>query len=176
MVAPSRPSLRSSTRRSAGLGESPPTAILQNTPITPPITRAKRTIRSSSFNDAPHTLKKQRIQLDITTRPKVPARSRNAKERVPPANKRSEGVVTPPVINGFSQHTTDYILTTPTEHVTVESNGAPAANGGLSIRIQQEDKRTLRSQGGGSRLRSELSLYFPNYDDIINDEPKEPGN
>ena len=37
------------------------------------------------------------------------------------------------------------------------------------------DKRTLRSQDEGSRLKSELSIYFPNYEDIINDVPTEPG-
>lgn len=37
------------------------------------------------------------------------------------------------------------------------------------------DKRTLRSQAGGSRSKSELSLYFPNYDELISNEPKESG-
>jgi len=37
------------------------------------------------------------------------------------------------------------------------------------------DKRTLRSQDEGSRLKSDLSIYFPNYEDIINDVPNEPG-
>ena len=40
--------------------------------------------------------------------------------------------------------------------------------------IKQEEKRTLRSQDGGSRSRSELASYFPNYDDIVSNEPKEP--
>ncbi|OCL10425.1 hypothetical protein AOQ84DRAFT_289324 [Glonium stellatum] len=37
-----------------------------------------------------------------------------------------------------------------------------------------QDKRTLRSQDGGSRLKSDLSIYFPNYDDVIADAPKQP--
>jgi hypothetical protein len=37
------------------------------------------------------------------------------------------------------------------------------------------EKRSLRSHDGGSRSRSELSLYFPNYEDLISNEPKEPG-
>ena len=179
MVAPSRPSLRSSTRRSLGLAESHPTGIHQNTTITPPIRRAKRTIRSSSINDDTHTLKKQRIQLDITARPKASARSRNAKDFAPAAHKPPEGVVTSfavasPITNGVSQRSSD-ILSSSIRHAAIDSTTAPAVNSGISIRKQQEDKRTLRSQGGGSRLRSELSLYFPNYDEIINDEPKEPG-
>lgn len=38
---------------------------------------------------------------------------------------------------------------------------------------KQEDKRTLRSQDDGPRLKSELAIYFPNYEDIIFDVPQE---
>ena len=38
---------------------------------------------------------------------------------------------------------------------------------------KQEDKRTLRSQDDGPRLKSELAIYFPNYEDIIFDVAKE---
>lgn len=34
---------------------------------------------------------------------------------------------------------------------------------------KQEDKRTLRSQDDGPRLKSELATYFPNYEDVIFD-------
>ncbi|KAL1631517.1 hypothetical protein SLS54_000278 [Diplodia seriata] len=40
----------------------------------------------------------------------------------------------------------------------------PDAQGGLPV---PQDKRTLRSQDGGSRLKSDLAIYFPNYDDVI---------
>ena len=39
---------------------------------------------------------------------------------------------------------------------------------------KQEDKRTLRSQDDGPRLKSELAIYFNNYEDIIFDLPREP--
>jgi len=38
---------------------------------------------------------------------------------------------------------------------------------------QKEDKRTLRSQDEGPRLKSELATYFPNYEDIVFDVKKE---
>lgn len=38
-----------------------------------------------------------------------------------------------------------------------------------------QDKRTLRSQDGGTRVKSDLAIYFSNYDDIINDAPEQPG-
>jgi hypothetical protein len=38
-----------------------------------------------------------------------------------------------------------------------------------------QDKRSLRSHDGGSRLKSDLAIYFANYDDIIAGVPKESG-
>ncbi|KAK8203693.1 something about silencing, SAS, complex subunit 4-domain-containing protein [Phyllosticta capitalensis] len=32
---------------------------------------------------------------------------------------------------------------------------------------QSQDKRSLRSHDGGSRLKSDLAIYFPNYDEVI---------
>jgi hypothetical protein len=38
-----------------------------------------------------------------------------------------------------------------------------------------EEKRQLRSHGGASRIKSELALFFPCYDEVISNEPKQPG-
>ena len=38
------------------------------------------------------------------------------------------------------------------------------------------ERRTLRSNDGGSRSRSELSLYFPNYEELVSIEPRETGS
>lgn len=60
------------------------------------------------------------------------------------------------------------------------TNGSESANPAnsksecSSDAVKESDKRTLRSQNGGSRSKSELSWYFPNYEELINDEPKEP--
>ena len=40
---------------------------------------------------------------------------------------------------------------------------------------QSQDKRSLRSHDGGSRLKSDLVIYFSNYDDIIAGVPKADG-
>ena len=37
------------------------------------------------------------------------------------------------------------------------------------------DRRSLRSHGEGPRLKSELAVYFPDYEEVIYDAPKEPG-
>lgn len=38
---------------------------------------------------------------------------------------------------------------------------------------KKEDKRTLRSQDDGPRLKSELAVYFPSYEDVMFDVPAE---
>ena len=38
-----------------------------------------------------------------------------------------------------------------------------------------EDTRSLRSKAGGSRLKSDLAIYFSNFDDIISGVPQAPG-
>lgn len=38
---------------------------------------------------------------------------------------------------------------------------------------RKDEKRTLRSQDDGPRLKSELAIYFPTYEDIIFDVPRE---
>ncbi|KAL5001627.1 something about silencing, SAS, complex subunit 4-domain-containing protein [Aspergillus recurvatus] len=42
-------------------------------------------------------------------------------------------------------------------------------------RAVPEKRRSLRSHDGGSRARSELALYFPNYDQIMSLEPPKTG-
>ena len=37
------------------------------------------------------------------------------------------------------------------------------------------ERRALRSHNGGSRCRSDLALYFPNYDEFISNEPQDTG-
>ncbi|KAL1304010.1 hypothetical protein AAFC00_000451 [Neodothiora populina] len=36
------------------------------------------------------------------------------------------------------------------------------------------DRRSLRSHDEGSRVKSELAVYFPNYEDVVYDTPQEP--
>ncbi|KAF2270762.1 hypothetical protein CC78DRAFT_539241 [Lojkania enalia] len=63
---------------------------------------------------------------------------------------------------------------------TPKSNGAaprltlPVPPAALAGAQAPQDKRSLRSHDGGSRLKSDLSIYFANYDDIIADVPKAP--
>jgi hypothetical protein len=38
------------------------------------------------------------------------------------------------------------------------------------------EKRSLRSNDGGSRSKSELAMYFQNYEQILSLDPVKPGN
>jgi hypothetical protein len=52
---------------------------------------------------------------------------------------------------------------------------APALTPSQRTTRKTSERRSLRSQDEGPRLKSELAVYFPNYEDIIYDAPKEPG-
>ena len=41
--------------------------------------------------------------------------------------------------------------------------------------VAETERRSLRSKDGGSRSRSELAQYFPNYEQMLSLEPAEPG-
>jgi len=59
---------------------------------------------------------------------------------------------------------------TPIAHGRGATLGVPATTAATAT-----DKRSLRSQDGGSRLKSDLATYFANYDDIMAGVPKTPG-
>ncbi|KAK0264706.1 hypothetical protein LTR91_000097 [Friedmanniomyces endolithicus] len=50
---------------------------------------------------------------------------------------------------------------------------ASAATSGVAPEKKKEEKRTLRSQDDGPRLKSELATYFANYEDIVFDLQQE---
>ena len=57
---------------------------------------------------------------------------------------------------------------TPRSNTPRSTSRVPQPDLHLSTNLaKQEDKRTLRSQDDGPRLKSELAIYFPNYEDII---------
>lgn len=175
MAALPRQSLRSSTRRNSCLDEPPATAIHHNTsPDTP---RKKRARESSSDGDETHAAKKQKLRLRAPSLPKIAPTREVAKALTAPSSKPANEVVThrpvssrivnavPPLPNGVP-------TTTQTTHLTPKPDGS-VLRGGHGI--SEGEKRKLRSQDGGSRSKSELSLYFPNYEELVSVEQKETG-
>ena len=169
----SRPSLRSSSRNNPIFNEVPRTHADQN-PLTNS-RRGKHTRASSLENQSNISVKRLRLahpdpirSRDVSKKcaPKsLPIRDRSAAQDAATQAGNSRKPASPQPING---------TTTPLHNVQSFNNDAT-----LTVNIKelssQNDKRSLRSHDGCSRSKSELALYFPNYDELVSIEPKEPG-
>lgn len=173
MAAPSsRPSLRSSNRNHTILTEVPPTHADQNLANS---RRGKRNRDSSLRNQSNASVKRLRLGLSDPTRSKddsrihapksLPIRDRSATQDAVTQVGRSQKPVPPQRING---------TTLTTQHAQLFNTDAPRTDSPTNV-SSQNDKRSLRSHDGCSRSKSELALYFPNYDELVSIEPKEPG-
>ena len=169
----SRPSLRSSNRNNTLLNQVPPTHADQN-PLTNS-QRGKRTRRSSIGSQSNTSVKRLRLGLPDPTRSRhvsetcaskpLPIRGRSATQDALTQVGRLRKPNPPQHING----------------TTIATQNAQSYNKNATPPIDtkdvsnQNDKRNLRSHAGCSRSKSELALYFPNYDELVSIEPKEPG-
>ena len=199
MAGNSRPSLRSSARQHTGLKNDTSPTVAHHHPRShfSPTHLGKRAHEPISTNCDSIFTKKQRLDntdsrlrpTDRTTRNHV-SNSFVASPVSPSLlDKSSSLAVTHPLATaslparspGAVQPLADGTIVTngnsPLTHVGAEVvNGVVDHNGGVAHKtVKAVDKRTLRSQDGGSRSKSELSLYFPNYEELIGNEPKEPG-
>lgn len=171
MAAFSRPSLRSSSRRSAGLDDLPATDIQHNPP--PSTRRGKRTRNVSSPLHHTQSLKKQKLHAQDFLHPNSFAQNHEGKDLV------LRNVTKHLVTRGESAqnrdrlrpHSQGALSTTFSNDSTPEGNGAIVG----SADTARADKRSLRSHDGGSRSKSELALYFSNYDELVSVEAKNPG-
>ncbi|KAI9860715.1 MAG: hypothetical protein M1824_003006 [Vezdaea acicularis] len=138
--------------------------------------RPRKRLRSSTDDDftRPGPLKKLKVESQAA-RPKAIARKEIPSGRVP--RKYNLKATTPPSPpNGTIARDPSEPALRPTKRARVH---APAANGIIEKEEKTSsetanDKRKLRSQDGGSRFKSDLSLYFPAYEEMISNEPKEP--
>ncbi len=185
MAASTRLLLRSSARnKNTSLEEVPPTDIQQN-PL-PNTRRGKRGRDSSPGSASNASVKKQKAKERDDTLPKavrsevqksLPIRDRSSTDAVTQVgrSRRSE----PPVqeqqqhqpVNGSITAAQNAQSFANNKKFSINTNGTTNTNGNGA----QPEKRSLRSQAGGSRSKSELALYFTNYDELVSIEPKEPG-
>ncbi|KAA6415294.1 MAG: hypothetical protein FRX48_00009 [Lasallia pustulata] len=173
MAALSRQSLRSSTRRNSYLDGPPATAIHHNTSPDQPL--KKRARETSSGEDDIQAAKKQKLRLRAPSLPKSASTKDVARALTIQSNKSANEVVTQPSVRSRINNAVQPLpngvpTTTQTTHLTPKPEGS-VLRGGHGI--SEGEKRKLRSQDGGSRSKSELSLYFPNYEELVNIEPKE---
>ncbi|KAH7123812.1 something about silencing, SAS, complex subunit 4-domain-containing protein [Dendryphion nanum] len=194
------PPLRSAGERRARLTKSPAamTDEVENhtqNALSHSTRRSSRTTPLLALNDehaspkpAPqHSTKATSLSRSNSKSRKRPATALTADATITPNTRPpTKVIVTQPhgqllsITNGVSHPLPiahEYIapsISTPT------ANGGPIA-GGLTVpasaqsaATQTSDKRSLRSHDGGSRLKSDLAIYFSNYDDIIAGVPTPP--
>ena len=173
MAAHSRPSLRSSTRKNESLEVLPPKGpenLMLNS------RRGKRTRDPSPDSQSNASTKKQKGQIRDTTRPKDVAPIEVSKS-IPIRDKSGTKDLVTQVVHSRTPDPPQRIVDSST--TTVLNEQAFSRNNTLTINttntLGQAEKRSLRSHDGGSRSKSELAPYFPNYDELVSIEPKEPG-
>lgn len=126
---------------------------------------AKRA-RIPSTNDQERLKKRRKIVDDVKA----------AQLRIP---LRGRKFVSPPIVTQSlpDQSQTSTPLDSPTTQYDqirrIEERARVAIRGG-AFRAP-DDKRSLRSKDGGSRSKSELAQYFPNYEQMLSFEPIPPG-
>ena len=172
MAIVSRPSLRSSSRQNTGFPDSSATVTQHN--ISPPTTNGKRPYHLINGKYNSQAIKKQNLELQQHPRPIIIPRNHTTKTSSNAVLKSAPTGVTHDV-NPTSRGT-NAVQPLPNGIITTNGEHAPVPIEVTKLKKSKEtDKRTLRSQDGGSRSKSELSLYFPNYEELISNEPKEPG-
>lgn len=170
MVARSQPPLRRSGRCGEQASRSNATSVTEILAPSAVILshRVKRN-RISSFSHAENLQKRRKIEhLDDPSCYKFPLRNR-------PNNEPSQSL---PLKNGTKFVSAEFKKTNSTKAVSNPyhiSQAAEQRTPQQQRHPQTNDKRSLRSQDGGSRSKSELSLYFTNYEQMLSLESAEPG-
>jgi hypothetical protein len=113
----------------------------------PNIIRKKHPRNPADYGDASITAKKARISIDITPRPKAQPKPRSLIIRFASLPKQAKPIAT---------------QTEPHELASLQPYSANL----------KAEKRKLRSQED-TRFKSKLSTYFPEYNEVIGNEPKE---
>ena len=155
----------------------PRTEIVTKREASPPHKYPKRT-RISSMSDREHLKKRRRLSEDEPLpQVKIPVRNKV------PQKGSSPNIVLPPVLPRITEGTQTIDSGPPTpasnEYIhfqKIEQQARAFIRGGGQLLGTQDEKRSLRSHDGGSRSnRSDLALFFNNFDQIISLEPPNPG-
>lgn len=167
MAALSRPSLRSSTRKIAEPG------LLATGKTNGPVSQGKRTRDVSPGSDSNGSSKR------LKNSPKeriLKQHSKSASKSLPIRDSKP-----PPSTKAVTSRTTSCSAANGTSPTTISHHRLAKTQIGVGARDRDSvnvkpaatnEKRSLRSHDGGSRSKTELELYFPNYDDLISIDPK----
>ena len=133
-----------------------------------------------SFEDEKYALDAKRVKIAIEIDPFPKSQPKTRSLRVVPDTKvTSPRSTAPPAVKASTQTTAQTPAPKPVPHHEKVVNGIKHELDRLQDKLSQplppnlkDEKRKLRSQEG-QRFKSELSLYFPDYDEIIGNDPKE---
>ena len=159
----------------------------ESTPVTdegvPPellgALRSKRA-RLSSISDSQRLAKRLKSnQNNAISKFKFPLRNRRLEDapNTKPVNVTKPVLLPSAVVNATPTSTTTTQPTKPTNQLsankTLQKN---AAQYQAELAVPQlEERRKLRSKDGGSRSKSELAMFFSNYEQMLSLEPPKPG-
>ena len=96
------------------------------------------------------------------------ASARRPRRSAPAPDPDPEPAATPP------QHEAGALSSNPSQ-ASQDATAQQASPTTEQPSASREQRRSLRSHDGGSRARSELAQYFPNYEELISFEPPKPG-
>jgi len=167
------PSTRSS-RRGEGLTTRSELTIHQNNALNRQVlsntSRRKRPRDSTDHDQNAISAKKARVTIEIDSRPKAQPKRRS----LVIAPDAKSVVVSQRSAPKNSTTTLTAQARVPTKYAEKVANGFKHELDKLqpSKAITTDEKRILRSQEG-TRFKSELSAYFPDYDVVIGNEPEE---
>jgi len=185
MVSSSRPSLRSSSARFARRDrpESPIDRV-EAPGVTTKLNKHPQRVRQSSNQSTKENhlktngIEKLNVQARKATRSQpLPHRPSVAADRSTPKPPTKVTVAQPhgsllETVNGVRKRLN-------ITHDDVSSKAPTPGPGSINevsiVNGKPPEARALRSKDGGSRIKSELAIYFGNYDEVINDIPRAPG-
>jgi len=166
--------LTRSSRRSEGLTTRSELTIHQNNALNRQklsnTNRRKRPRDAADHDQDAISAKKARVTIEIESRPQAQLKKRSLviAPDAKPDIVLQRSAPTKPTTNAAAK------ARVPTKYAEKVANGFKHELDRLqpSKTISKDEKRTLRSQEG-TRFKSELSAYFPDYDVVIGNEPEE---
>ena len=177
----------SASRSSSPLNDDPP-PLLPKSGNEGIALRSKR-LRTATLSAPEHDLKRRRLSShkDEIPQLRIPLRSRGGLPRAipqPPPATVASNVRPPQAVRPAAANIDNRPINFPTSpsekpqydqiRIIEETAKASIRRGGVSTTIA-EDRRKLRSEDGGSRAKTELAQYFPDFEDMLSLKPLDPG-
>lgn len=183
MVARSRPSARrSDLRGEAKTSESTPPETEERAPAEQTRALPSKRARISSISDVQRLNKRPKTNRNHAL-PNLKFPLRNRRQEDAPTKSKPVILTKPVFLEPSHKPSNATLISTikeqPARHTLPNTakllQKKPTTVQEQSYISRQDDKRKLRSEDGGSRSKSELALFFNNYEQMLSLEPSQPG-